>query len=89
MKFRILVAEDEKNIREGLKDALELDGHEVASAEDGSEALKRFHKGDIDLVITDLKMPGLSGEELLEKVLVESPGTPVLFLPATGLWKTR
>jgi len=84
MKFRILVAEDEKNIREGLKEALELDGHEVASAEDGSEALKRFHKGDIDLVISDLKMPGLSGEELLEKVLAESPGTPVIILTGHG-----
>ena len=88
MKFRILVAEDEKNIREGLTDALELDGHEVTSAADGSEALKRFHKGDIDLVITDLRMPGLSGEELLEKILAESPGTPVIILTGHGTVET-
>jgi DNA-binding NtrC family response regulator len=84
MKFRILIAEDEKNIREGLAAALELDGHEVATAADGNEAFKRFQKGDIDLVITDLRMPGLSGEELLEKLLAESPGTPVIILTGHG-----
>jgi len=88
MKSRILVAEDEKNIREGLAAALELDGHEVAVAADGSEALKRFHKGDIDLVISDLKMPGLSGEELLAKILAESPGTPVIILTGHGTVET-
>ena len=84
MKYRILVAEDEKNIREGLADALEMDGHEAALAADGKEALKRFQKGDIDLVISDLRMPGLSGEELLEKILAESPGTPVIILTGHG-----
>jgi DNA-binding NtrC family response regulator len=84
MKFRILIAEDEKNIREGLAAALELDGHEVATAADGNEAFKRFQKGDIDLVITDLWMPGLSGDELLEKILAESPGTPVIILTGHG-----
>ena len=84
MKYRLLIAEDEKNIREGLAAALQLDGHEVETAANGSEALNRFHKGDIDLVITDLKMPGLSGEELLEKVEAESPGTPVIILTGHG-----
>jgi len=84
MKFRLLIAEDEKNIREGLAAALELDGHEVATAADGNEAFKRFQKGDIDLVITDLWMPGLSGEELLEKILAESPGIPVIILTGHG-----
>ena len=84
MKFRILVAEDEKNIREGLADALALDGHEVATAADGNEAHKRFQKGDVDLVISDLRMPGLSGEELLKKILAESPGTPFIILTGHG-----
>ena len=88
MKFRILIAEDEKNIREGLADALEMDGHEVTTAADGKEALKRFQKGDIDLVITDLRMPGLSGEELLEKILAESPGLPVIILTGHGTVET-
>ena len=84
MKFRLLVAEDEKNIREGLAEGLELDGHEVETAADGDEALRRFQKGDIDMVVTDLKMPGLSGEELLEKIQAESPGTPVIILTGHG-----
>ena len=88
MKYRILIAEDEKNIREGLADALQMDGHEVATAADGNEALKRFQKGDIDLVITDLRMPGISGEELLEKILAESPGTPVIILTGHGTVET-
>ncbi|MDR0497842.1 MAG: sigma-54 dependent transcriptional regulator, partial [Treponema sp.] len=88
MKFRILVAEDEKNIREGLTEALELDNHEVVTAADGKEAYKRFQKGDIDLVITDLRMPGFSGEELLEKILTESPGFPVIVLTGHGTIET-
>jgi DNA-binding NtrC family response regulator len=88
MKFRLLIAEDEKNIREGLATALEMDGHEVATAANGNEAFARFQKGDIDLVITDLKMPGLSGEELLGKILAESPGLPVLILTGHGTVET-
>ena len=84
MKYRLLVADDEKNIREGLAAGLELDGHDVETVADGSEALKRFLKGDIDLVITDLKMPGLSGDELLKKIQAESPGTPVIILTGHG-----
>ena len=69
MKYRLLIAEDEKNIREGLAAAMKMDGHEVETASDGNEAFKRFQKGDIDMVISDLKMPGLSGDELLGKIM--------------------
>ena len=88
MKFRLLIADDEKNIREGLAAAMEMDGHEVETAGNGEEALKRFNKGDIDLVISDLRMPGLSGEELLRGVLKESPGTPVIILTGHGTVET-
>ena len=88
MKYRLLVAEDEKNIREGLAAALRMDGHEVETAADGKEALSRFLKGDIDMVITDLKMPGLTGEELLEKIQAESQGTPVIVLTGHGTVET-
>ncbi|MCL2070315.1 MAG: sigma-54 dependent transcriptional regulator [Treponema sp.] len=88
MKFRLLVADDEKNIREGLAAALKLDGHDVETSADGAEALKRFQKGDIDMVIADLKMPGLGGEELLEKIQAESPGTPVIVLTGHGTVET-
>jgi DNA-binding NtrC family response regulator len=84
MKFRLLVVDDEKNIREGLAASLEMDGYEVVTALDGNAGLKRFGRGDIDLVITDLKMPGLSGEELLRHVCTESPGIPVIVLTGHG-----
>jgi len=84
MKFRLLIVDDEKNIREGLAAALEMDGYEVVTACDGTEGWRRFEKGDIDLVITDLRMPGLSGEELLAKIGAEVPGTPVIILTGHG-----
>jgi DNA-binding NtrC family response regulator len=84
MKFRLLVVDDEKNIREGLAASLEMDGYEVATALDGDEGFKRFGRGDIDLVITDLRMPGLSGEELLRRICAESPGIPVIVLTGHG-----
>jgi DNA-binding NtrC family response regulator len=88
MRFKLLVADDEKNIREGLAAALEMDGHEVVTAADGSEGWKRFQKGDIDLVITDLRMPGLSGEELLKRIGAETPGIPVIVLTGHGTVET-
>ncbi|MDR2747871.1 MAG: response regulator, partial [Treponema sp.] len=84
MKFRLLVVDDEKNIREGLAASLEMDGYEVVTAVDGDEGLRRFGKGDIDLVITDLRMPGLSGEELLRRICAENPGIPVIVLTGHG-----
>jgi DNA-binding NtrC family response regulator len=84
MKFNILIVDDEKNIREGLKEALTLDGYDVGAAADGKEALDAFSKGEIDLVITDLKMPHLSGEELLRNVSSLYPTVPVIILTGHG-----
>jgi DNA-binding NtrC family response regulator len=84
VKFRLLVADDEKNIREGLATALELDGYEVVTSGDGNDAWQRFERGDIDLIITDLRMPGISGEELQKKVAAENPALPVIILTGHG-----
>ena len=84
MNFTILIIDDEKNIREGLSAALELDGYSVKLAANGAEGLALIEKGDIDLVITDLRMPGISGEEVLAKVRGESPGIPVIVLTGHG-----
>ena len=84
MNFTILIIDDEKNIREGLSAALELDGYSVKLAANGVEGLALIEKGDIDLVITDLRMPGISGEEVLAKVRGESPGIPVIVLTGHG-----
>ncbi|MDR2923794.1 MAG: sigma-54 dependent transcriptional regulator [Treponema sp.] len=84
MVFRLLVVDDEKNIREGLAEALSQDGYDVVCAENGEEGWKRYCKGDIDLVITDLRMPGMSGEELMRRIIAETPGLPVIMLTGHG-----
>ncbi|MDR3304179.1 MAG: sigma-54 dependent transcriptional regulator [Treponema sp.] len=84
MKFKLLIVDDEKHIREGLAEYLEMDGHEAVTAAQGDEAWKRFQKGDIDLVISDLRMPGMSGEELLKRIVAENPGLPVIMLTGHG-----
>jgi DNA-binding NtrC family response regulator len=84
MKFTILVIDDEKNIRTGLAAALELDGYEVLMAADGTEGLDIALHNEIDLVITDLRMPGVSGEEVLRRVTTETPGIPVIVLTGHG-----
>ncbi len=85
MKFTILIVDDEKNIREGLAADFEMDGYNVKLAENGKEALSLIAKGDIDLVITDLRMPGgVSGEDVLQHVTRETPGIPVIVLTGHG-----
>jgi len=84
MNFRLLVIDDEKNIREGLAEFLQGDGYDVVCAAGGDEGFKIFNGGDIDLVITDLKMPGLPGDELMRRILARSPGFPVIILTGHG-----
>lgn len=84
MKFRLLVVDDEKNIREGLAESLAMEGYDVVAVPNGGEGWKRFEKGDIDLVITDLRMPGMGGEELQRKINAETPGLPVIILTGHG-----
>jgi DNA-binding NtrC family response regulator len=84
MQCTILIIDDEKNIREGLSASLELEGYKTVLAENGKIGLQRIAKGDIDLVITDLRMPEVSGEQVLAKVTAETPGVPVIVLTGHG-----
>ena len=77
MKFTLLIIDDEKNIRDGLAANFELEDYNVKTASSGEEGIELISKGDIDLVITDLRMPGISGEEVLKKVNVLSGGEKV------------
>ena len=88
MKFTILVVDDEKNIREGLGSALELEGYETSLAADGFEALGIMDRGFVDLVIADLKMPRLSGQELLKRITASDPTVPVIILTGHGTIET-
>src|SRR6188474_38815 len=81
---RILVADDEPGLREFVSDALALDDHEVVTAPDGKVAAKLLDERGFDLVITDLKMPGLDGMALLRKVRAEQPELEVIVMTAHG-----
>jgi DNA-binding response OmpR family regulator len=74
---RILVIDDNAAIRELLRFLLEEEGYEVSEAADGAEGLQRYQADPADLVITDLKMPGMDGLELLQALRRVVP-TPVL-----------
>jgi two-component system nitrogen regulation response regulator NtrX len=78
----ILVADDEKNIRRALRMVLEGDGFEVMEAESAPQALATIHEHDIDLLILDVRMPGMSGIEALSELakLPEADGLPVLVI---------
>ncbi len=85
MKFTILIIDDEKNIREGLAADFEMDGYNVLLAENGKTGLELIKRGDVDLVITDLRMPGgVSGEDVLKHITAETPGIPVIVLTGHG-----
>ncbi|MCK5267307.1 MAG: sigma-54-dependent Fis family transcriptional regulator [Spirochaetes bacterium] len=84
MPPKILIADDEKNIREGIGEALSLDGFAVSLAADGKTALSIVKNHDVDLIITDLKMPRLSGMELITEVHSIDKNLPIIILTGHG-----
>lgn len=87
-RHRILVVDDEDNLRDVLVEVLKRDGHEVDSAVDGADGLRRAEAQRYDLVITDLRMPGLEGPDLYRAVRERYADHPprVIFMSAnTGI----
>ena len=84
MQFTILIVDDEKNIRDGLAEAFQMEGYKALTAGDGQTAMKMLEENYIDLVITDLKMPHISGMELLQYVKQNWPNVPVIIITAHG-----
>ncbi|HXU80819.1 MAG TPA: sigma-54 dependent transcriptional regulator [Polyangia bacterium] len=80
---RVLIADDEINIRRVLEAILRRDGYDVVTAANGLEALAGMTRG-VHTVITDLKMPGLDGMGLLRKLSSEYPDVPVVMITAHG-----
>ncbi|MDD6615705.1 MAG: response regulator [Lachnospiraceae bacterium] len=71
--FHILVVEDEKDTAEYVKQALELEGMQADIAYDGQEGLAMFRSKEYDLLLLDLQMPKMTGEELLKEIRKENP----------------
>lgn len=82
--LRILVVDDDEQIRGVLCDMLEMDSHETTSCPDAVAALEAFAKNQFDLVITDLGMPGISGLELAERIHRENPNLPIAMITGWG-----
>jgi CheY-like chemotaxis protein len=78
----ILLADDDVNLRRVLEFQLTEAGYEVLTARDGAEALEIFTGNDFDCVISDLRMPKLSGLELLEKIKAINAEIPVIVITA-------
>ena len=81
---KILIVDDEANMRLVLKAMLGKEGYDVATAGNGLEALSVLRGHDIAVVVTDLKMPKLDGMGLLERVVEDYPSIPVILITAHG-----
>jgi nitrogen regulation protein NR(I) len=81
---KVLVVDDEANLRKVLSTMLRRDGFDVAVASDGEQGLAEFHKHGADIVVTDLVMPRAGGLELLKGVHAADPGVPVVIITAHG-----
>ena len=91
MKQHILVVEDEEHLAIGIKYNLEAEGYRVTTVGDGPGAIRRLHQqpGDVDLVILDLMLPGMSGYDVCETLREEGSIVPVLILTARTLAEDR
>jgi len=83
-EYRILVVDDERDICRALEFLLSREGYKVVTAYSGQDALKKIESEEFDLVITDLKMEGLSGMEVLERAIVVRPTLIVVIMTAFG-----
>lgn len=83
-KKRILVVDDEPNMRKVLSALLRGDGYEVVAASSGEEALRCFKSREFNAIITDLKMPGMSGLDVLSEVSRINSSIPVIVITAYG-----
>ena len=81
---KILVIDDERSIRNTLKEVLEYENHEIDTAVDGPEGIEMFGKNKYEVVLCDIKMPNMDGIEVLEK-LIEMPGNaPIVMISGHG-----
>lgn len=81
---RILVVDDEESVRKMIAVLLQKEGYQVSSAKDGKDALELLDESGFDLVLCDVRMPGMDGLELLDRAQVAYPGTTIVMMSAFG-----
>jgi len=81
---RILIVDDDEGLRESLQLLLAAEGYEVAVAENASEALARLDAAPVELVLCDVRMPGMDGMDLLPQLIRRVPGVTVIMMSAYG-----
>lgn len=87
--YRILLAEDEDNLRHVLRLNLEMEGYAVTEARDGKKAFEEFRSAHFDLLILDVMMPEMDGYTLCQKIRLENEEVPVIFLTARAAGDER
>jgi len=80
--MKVLIAEDDDHIREGLAEVLEGEGYQTLSARDGNEALDVFFREKPDFVCLDIMMPGVDGYEVCRRIRRDDETVPVIFISA-------
>jgi DNA-binding response OmpR family regulator len=81
---RILVVDDDNQVRSMLRVTLTREGYDVVEAADGFEAIKLFHESQFDLIITDIIMPGLEGFETITRLRSDSPTVKIIAISGGG-----
>ena len=81
---KILVIDDERAIRNTLKDILEFEKYKVDLAENGKQGLQMVHESDYDLILCDIKMPEIDGMEVLQKIMDDKPEATVVMISGHG-----
>lgn len=81
---KLLIIDDEKSIRKTLREILEYEKYQVEEAADGMEGISMIQKEKYDIVLCDIKMPKMDGIEVLDKVMLISPDTPVVMISGHG-----
>lgn len=82
--MKVLIIDDERSIRNTLKEILEFEGHEISLAADGKEGLEMAMAGNFDVIFCDIKMPGMDGVEVLEKILENGVDSSVVMISGHG-----
>ncbi len=84
MAERILIVDDDEALRESLELVLVSEGYAVVTADCGEAALARIEEHPVDVVLCDLRMPGIDGFELMPQIGRQLPGIPIVLMSAYG-----